>query len=66
IAWHDGRYKLYSSDQGKHWELYDLQTDPNESNDLAATKPEVVQQMAADVSVWQASCKESDKEHDYK
>lgn len=66
IAWHDGAHKLYSSDQGKTWELYDLESDPGEKTDLAKRKKDLVKQMAQAVSDWQASCKSSDQEHDYR
>lgn len=65
IAWHSGSHKLYSSDGGKTWELYDLGTDPAEGNNLATTHPGLTAQLRSEVVSWQASCKRSDDEADY-
>lgn len=37
----------FTADDDKAWELYDLQTDPAETNNLAAMYPEKVKEMAA-------------------
>ncbi len=34
------------------WELYDIEADPGESNNLAASHPEVVKRLAADYEDW--------------
>ena len=66
IAWHDGRFKIYSPDQGKSWELYDLEADPGEKNDLAKENPSLVQRLVRDAQSWRESCRASDQEADYK
>lgn len=51
----DGRWKLvrnYPDD----WELYDMQADRTELNDLAATQPDRVRQMAAMYQDWADRC----------
>ena len=65
LAWHDGRYKLYSGDQGKHWELYDLEVDPAESKNISMSKPTLVKRLVADITAWKSSCHKSDQEGDY-
>ncbi len=51
VARHD-RGKPFETDQ---WELYDLSTDPNELEDLAASQPERVKDLAAR---WQAAAEQ--------
>ncbi|MEM8912535.1 MAG: arylsulfatase [Planctomycetota bacterium] len=44
--------------QGKSpWELYDIQTDPTEMNDLADQQPSKVAELAAMWESWQQECK---------
>jgi len=62
----DDRYKLYSADGGKTFELYDLIVDPGEKRDLAGEKPEVVASMARTLQAWRASCKASNRGDDYR
>ncbi len=59
------RFKLYRGDSGESWELYDLVADPAEANDLAARQPDRVKKMTAELRVWIASCKSSDRGADY-
>jgi arylsulfatase A-like enzyme len=66
IAWHDGNYKIYSPDKGESWELYDLRSDRGETNDIASEHASLVKRMVKDVAAWQASCKASDNEQDYR
>ena len=61
----DNRYKLYSSNAGKTYELYDLTTDPGEKTDLARKRPEVVAQMRKTLGEWLESCEGSAKGGDY-
>jgi arylsulfatase A-like enzyme len=42
----DGRYKLVVNDPGMR-EVYDLEADPTERNDLAASRPDLVHRLAA-------------------
>ncbi|MFC5050403.1 sulfatase [Rubritalea spongiae] len=65
LAWHTQRYKLYSSNKGKSWELYDLSEDPYEKKDIAKQHPEIVTKLAAELASWRESCKQSDQGGDY-
>ena len=65
IALSDNHYKIYSSDKGKTYELYDLIADPSESKDLAKQKPDILKNMMNTVEAWRASCKASDEGKDY-
>jgi len=51
----DGKWKLVSR-YPKEWELYDLEADRTEMNDLSAKMPERVAQMAKDYAAWAARC----------
>ncbi len=46
------RYKLISGDGGASWQLYDLQNDPSESNNIAEQKSAVVRLMRAQLDEW--------------
>ncbi|MBN1417726.1 MAG: arylsulfatase, partial [Planctomycetes bacterium] len=52
-ALRQGRWKLVAR-RGKAWELYDIDADRSELNDLAASQPERVRAMAA---LWEAWAK---------
>lgn len=65
IALIDNRYKLYSSNLGKTFELYDIIADPSETNDLAANKPDVVKDMKKTLAQWRISCADSVQGNDY-
>jgi len=65
LALTDNRYKIYSKDEGKMFELYDLLNDPSEERDLAAEKPEVARKMIDTLNAWRASCKQSLDGKDY-
>jgi len=65
IAWHSGQHKIYSSNGGNSWELYDLQADPGEHHDLANKNIDLVMHLAAEAKAWQQSCKVSDRGQDY-
>ena len=66
LAWVGQRYKLYSKNGGKDFELYDLLNDPAESKDLAKDHPDVVKRMTGELERWRASCRSSDAGEDYK
>jgi len=62
----EDRYKLYSPNKGKKWELYDITVDIGEKNDIADEKPDVVKRMAGILEKWRQSCKKSLRGEDYK
>ena len=65
-AWVDNRYKLIVKDFSKPgYELYDLKSDPNESQNIADKNPEIVKKMAEELSVWNASVDASFDGKDY-
>ena len=61
----DNRYKLYTADGGKTFELYDLIDDPFETTNIAASRPDVVTKMQEILTRWIQSCKDSNNEKDY-
>ncbi len=68
LAWTDNRYKLVNNDRERErdangkplrpqmFELYDLQTDPEEAHDIADGHPEIVERMHGELMAWKASC----------
>jgi arylsulfatase A-like enzyme len=62
----DGRHKLVSTDlrQGR-FELYDLESDPNESKNLAETEPEVFNRLQREFAAWNESVEASYAGKDY-
>ena len=50
-----GKWKLVRKHPGD-WELYDLEADRTELDDLAARQPERVREMAAQYEAWAARC----------
>ena len=60
------RYKIYSSDKGKTYNLFDLLEDPGETKDLAAEKPQILQSMKNMLIKWRKSCQDSLAGKDYK
>ena len=66
IAWMRGNHKIYSSDRGKTWALFDLVADPAEKNDLAEQNQKLLKTLVANVQQWQESCRQSDEEADYR
>ena len=51
----EGRWSLVNPRQGDAWELYDIDTDPGESTNVADDHPEVVARLAAAYDTWWAS-----------
>jgi arylsulfatase len=45
-------YNMVRLSAAKSWELYDMQADPGETKDIAATKPEFVTRMDAAYTAW--------------
>ncbi len=54
MAWVDGDEKLISTDGGTTWQLYNLESDPAESDDLADRRPERVKEMRTSFDAWRA------------
>ena len=59
-AWTENRYKIVRTVKKKkkaseEWELYDLQSDPFETNDIAKLHPSTVERMALDFDIWARS-----------
>jgi arylsulfatase A-like enzyme len=50
-----GPYKLMRSADATPWELYDLRADIGETNNLAGTRPEVVNELAEKFAEWQTA-----------
>jgi len=61
----DDRYKLYSADMGKTFELYDLSKDPGEKNNIAMRQPQVAESMKSKLMAWCVSCQASNAGEDY-
>jgi len=61
----DNRFKLYSKDLGKSYQLYDLLEDPNEQIDIAAKQPDVLNRMKKTLESWRESCSRSEQGKDY-
>ena len=64
-AYMDNQYKIYSQDDGQHYELYDLLNDPSETINIAMQKPELIKIMAYNLEEWIKSCRFSEKGEDY-
>jgi arylsulfatase A-like enzyme len=61
----NNRYKLYSSDQGATFALYDLLNDPGETSSLESEQPEVFTRMRGELEDWLTSCRRSLEGADY-
>jgi len=61
----DNRYKIISVDGEKSYQLYDLEKDLEERNDLSQKHPEIVSRMKEDLEKWRQSCRESAAGKDY-
>jgi arylsulfatase A-like enzyme len=61
-----GRHKLVTQNHSKEsFELFDLEADPKESTDLAASRPELLAEMKQRFQVWNASVQASFEGKDY-
>ncbi len=61
VAWHHGNMKLvYQEKRPKDLELYDLNGDPHETNNLASAFPDKALAMQQAAQAWQASCGRGD------
>ena len=64
----DGRYKLLTQEleaKKAKFELYDLEKDPGETNDLADSEPEIADRLKADFLKWNATVEASIAGKDY-
>ena len=52
LAVRDGKWKCLINYDGSQPQLYDLQADPSESNNLAESQPDVVRRLHAAVTEW--------------
>jgi arylsulfatase A-like enzyme len=66
-AWIDGRYKLVMGrgDQSQQVELYDLEADRREANNIASQHPDKVDAMTRQLRGWQRSIENSLTGADY-
>ena len=64
-AWIDGSYKLVKNGRDKSFGLYDLNTDPGESEDLAGGDPGRGERMKEALESWRSSCVASAAGGDY-
>lgn len=55
LAVRDGKWKLLATPDGKSAQLYDLETDPSETNDLAAKNPKVRDKLLKRLLAWSAT-----------
>ena len=58
-VWHKQDYKLITYDNARTFQLYDLEKDPSETSDLAAQRPETVEQLKKELSAWHGSVQNS-------
>ncbi|MCH2212206.1 MAG: hypothetical protein MK110_12950 [Fuerstiella sp.] len=49
-----GQGKLVNAERGGKWELYDMETDPTETTNVAALYPEKVAHMVTSFERWQS------------
>ena len=49
----DGKWKLVQNNIDQKWELYDIDADRGETNDLVASKPEIVKRLQMNWQAWQ-------------
>lgn len=63
LAIREGKWKLLVNDDGSSTQLYNMETDPNETIDLYQQEPELSQRMAAEALAWRRSLPELPREH---
>ncbi len=62
----DNEWKLYSDDNGATFRLFNIETDPAESRDVATEHPGRVAALRQRLEVWRASCGSSAAGEDYR
>ena len=66
LALIDNEWKLFSDDEGRSFRLYNLENDPAETRDVAASHPDRVRTMRDWLEDWRASCGRSATGADYR
>jgi len=64
-AFMNNQYKIYSSDEGKSFELFDITTDSAESKNIIDQFPDVANDLIQQLHEWRASCSNSNEGMDY-
>ena len=65
-AWLDNQYKLITLQVGSgKYQLYDLENDPTEQEDILHAEPEIARKMISDFEAWNSSVEESRLGADY-
>lgn len=64
-AFIDNRYKIYSPNDGKTYELYDIENDAAEASDISIELPVLKDTLISKLNRWIISCKKSDNGFDY-
>ncbi len=59
------RYKMYSYNKGKTFEMYDLLNDIHEDHNIASQHPQLTNKMKTKLLEWKHSCELSRQGHDY-
>ncbi|MEH6584098.1 MAG: sulfatase/phosphatase domain-containing protein, partial [Halioglobus sp.] len=57
------RFKLFSGDAGRSWQLYDLQDDPAESRDVSTDFPDIVEAMRTELLNWTKETRRDAQRH---
>ena len=65
ISYSNDKYKLLSYDRGKSYQLYDIISDPKESEDISDKYPEIVAEMKKQALDWHNSTKASFEGKEY-
>ncbi len=65
LAWVEDRWKLLTNLDASEDLLFDLQADPGEKRNLAASQPAEVARMRQALTVWRESCRRSVRGEDY-
>lgn len=65
ISWIQSDFKIYSSDKGETYGLFNISEDPSERIDISTEHPKLKRQMMADLNKWLTSTDKSDRGEDY-
>lgn len=61
----DNQFKLYSSDDGENFALFDLFNDPGENANIASAHPQITARLSKELKDWLISCEKSNRGKDY-